>query len=80
MRYRRLQGFLHAHGLYQEDVADLLGISVSSVSRRYRAIEPWRVDEMYALLDAVEAPYSQMSVLFPRGGIESDLSDLRKRA
>lgn len=69
-RFRLLRGMLHGRGYNQPEVAELLGLSVSSVSNRYRGKTPWTLDEMYTLMDAVNADYAQMSELFPKGGIK----------
>lgn len=69
-RYRLLKRMLHANGYNLPEIAELLGMSASSVSRRFRAVEPFNSDEMYTLMDAVYADYAQMSELFPRGGIK----------
>lgn len=77
MTYRMLKGMLHAYGYNLPEVADLLGISEASVSRRYRNVEPWRITEMYALMDAINAPYTELHTIFPKGGLDfGKLSDL----
>lgn len=67
--YVRLKGLLKSFGFEQSDVAKLLDTSVSSVSRRYRAVEPWDIDQIYKLMDAIHEPYENISEFFPRGGI-----------
>jgi transcriptional regulator with XRE-family HTH domain len=69
-RYRLLKRMLHAKGYNLPEVAELLGMSASSVSRRFRAIEPFNSDEMYVLMDAANAPYAEMHTIFPKRGIE----------
>ena len=50
------------------DVARELKLGVSSVSHRMMGHEPWRVDEMYALMDRYRRPHSEMHIIFPPGG------------
>lgn len=69
-RYRLLKRMLHAKGYNLPEVAELLGMSASSVSRRFRAVEPFNSDEMYTLMDAACADYGMMNELFPKGGIK----------
>ena len=70
MTFRKLKRMLHRNGYNLPEVAELLNISKTSVSRRYRCIEPWSLDEMYVLMDAVNAPYAEMHTIFPKRGIE----------
>ncbi len=68
--YTRLVGMLHAKGYDQRAVAEQLGISISGVSRRYTGHTPWHIDEMYCLMDMIQAPYKQLHKIFPKGGVE----------
>lgn len=40
----------------------------ASVSDRMCARTPWRIDEMYAIMDLLRWPYERMHELFPKDG------------
>lgn len=71
-RYRRLRGALIAAGLAQEDLADVLRISPTSVSNRFTGRHDWRLHEMYAVLAylGIERPASVLGLYFPPDGVE----------
>ena len=67
--FKRLWGLMAENGDTQKDVGDVLLISAQSVCDRMRARQPWKLDEMYLLLDRYHVPYSEMHIVFPKGGI-----------
>ena len=71
-RYRRLRGALIAAGLAQEDLADILRISTTSISNRFRGRHDWHLREMYAVLTClgIERPASVLGLYFPPDGVE----------
>ena len=79
MTFVRLKRRLHKNGYNLPEVAELLNMSKTSVSRRYRALEPWSLDEMYVLMDAINAPYTELHTIFPKGGLDfGNMSDMRQ--
>lgn len=66
--YAVLRGLMAANEDTQVDVARELKLGVCSVSHRMMGREPWRVDEMYALMDRYHRPHSEMHIIFPPGG------------
>lgn len=73
-RYRRLRGALLSAGLGQEDLADALKVSPTSISNRFTGRQEWHLSEMYAVLDClgIEQPASVLGEYFPRDGVEED--------
>ena len=71
-RYRRLRGALISAGLAQEDLADILLISTTSVSNRFTGRHDWHLREMYAVLAylGIERPASVLGLYFPPDGVE----------
>lgn len=72
-RYRRLRGAMVAAGVSQDDLADILHMSPTSISNRFRGQQPWRLNEMYttlAYLD-IEAPANVLGTYFPPDGVET---------
>lgn len=73
-RYRRLRGAMMAAGVEQADIADILHLSPTSVSNRFRGQQPWRLDEMYAVLShlGIGKPEAVLGYYFPPDGIGSE--------
>lgn len=74
-RYRRLRGAMVAAGLSQDDLGDILHMSAASISNRLRGQQPWRVDEMYAVLThlGIEKPEAVLGYYFPRDGQDPEV-------
>lgn len=68
-RHRRLRGALTAAGYDQQELADLLGISPTSVSNRMRGKYPWTISEAWQIMSllGISAP-DMLGLLFPPGG------------
>lgn len=72
-RHRRLRGALTAAGYDQQELADILGISPTSISNRMRGKYPWTVSEAWAVMGLLDiTDPSQLGVLFPPGGEDTD--------
>lgn len=67
--YRKLWGLMAENGDTQRDVARVLLVSPQSVCDRMCGRQMWKLDEMYLLLDRYRVPYSEMHIVFPKGGI-----------
>ena len=48
------------------DIALVLGRDVSYVNQRFRCMYPWKLDEIYAILDLLKIPYALMAEYFPK--------------
>lgn len=72
-RHRRLRGALKAAGWEQREVADVLGISPTSVSNKMRGKYPWTIDEAWRIMDiiGISAP-DMLGLLFPPEGMDDD--------
>lgn len=66
--YARLRGLMMSHDETQIDVARVLKLGVTSVSHRMTGREPWKIDEMYALMDRYHQPHDELHLVFPPGG------------
>ena len=50
-------------------LAKKLGLSSpASISQRMSGQTPWRVNEMYAVLDLCKIPHDQLHIYFPKDG------------
>ena len=68
-RHRRLRGALTAAGYDQQELADILGISPTSVSNRMRGKYPWTISEAWAVMTLLgTSDPAQLGVLFPAEG------------
>ena len=68
-RHRRLRGALTAGGYDQQELADILGISPTSVSNRMRGKYPWTISEAWAVMTLLgTSDPAQLGVLFPAEG------------
>lgn len=74
-RYRRLRGALVAAGVDQAGLADILHMSPASVSNRLRGQQPWRLDEMYAILACLDIgkPEAVLGFYFPKDGLDPEV-------
>lgn len=72
-RHRRLRGALQAVGWSHTEVADVLGISATSVSNKMRGKYPWTIDEAWQIMDiiGISAP-DMLGLLFPPEGVDDD--------
>lgn len=70
-KYRRLRGAMIAAGVEQADLADILHLSPTSISNRFRGQQPWRLNEMYAVLAqlGIGKPETVLGYYFPPDGI-----------
>lgn len=69
--YLFLAGRLKQLGLRKCDLANMLGVSATSVSNRFTGATPWSIDEMYKIMDICQAPAEQLHIYFPKGGISA---------
>lgn len=67
--YAKLRSLMIEQDLRIKDLANELGFDDTSViSHRLNHMTPWKVTEMYKILDLLGVPPEQMHVVFPRGG------------
>lgn len=76
--YSELRAEMRRQHIKIVDVAGWLGIKDYSVERRLRNECPWKLDEMYTILDGLHIPNNKMHILFPPGVNRQLLIALRK--
>ena len=69
--YRYLSGKLRQLDIRHKDLANILDMSAASVSHRFVGRIPWSIEEMYQIMDLIKAPYDQLHIYFPKGGISA---------
>lgn len=77
MLYRYLAGRLRQLGLQQSDIGRELDLCQTAVSHRFNGRTPWTVDEMYKVLDLIDAAPEELHVYFPRGGLADGAKKIR---
>lgn len=67
--YSKLRGLLHERDITTEHLAKKLGLrNAASISHRMSGRTPWRMDEMYTILDLCGIPHDQLHIYFPKDG------------
>lgn len=66
--YKFLDGRLRQLGVQHHDLAYALNLSDAAMSGRFTGRTPWRLDEMYKVLDVCRAQPNELHVYFPRDG------------
>lgn len=75
--FRRLRQTMGAMGVTANDIAGMLGVDPSAVSRKMRGLVEWRLDEMHAVMEYLHLPVEEMYLYFPRNG--EDTEEVRHR-
>ena len=70
--YRRLREEMSALHVTTEDLAGVLKLARSTVSRKLAGHIPWGVDEAYRVLDYMQIPAEKMYLFFPRNGEDAE--------
>ena len=68
-KYRVLRKELKSHGLDLPYVAGLCGCSLSKIYNNLNGFAEWSVRDVYAIMDALNLPYANIPVLFPKDGM-----------
>ncbi len=68
-RYIALDEELRKAGFNHNDLAAHLQISVTTMTNRFTNRQPFTAWEMYAIMDLLELPYSELPRLFPKEGL-----------
>lgn len=66
--FQAIRSELYANEIGQEMLARRLRISAHTVSRKLNAHTEWTLEECYQVLDLLGRPYTDLPVMFPRGG------------
>lgn len=72
-RFIKLYTFLDVNGYLMSDLASLINMSPDVLSKKMNGRTPWRIDECYAVLDALCIPYQKFHVFFPSKNEEEAL-------
>lgn len=68
MLYAHLRGRLRQLKFTQTDLAQVLGLQQSAVSKRFNGCTQWTSKEMYHVLDLCRAQPEELHLYFPRDG------------
>ena len=67
--YSKLRGLLHERDINMDHLAKLLGLrNAASISHRMSRRTPWRMDEMYKIIDLCGISHDQLHIFFPKDG------------
>lgn len=66
--FSKLRGAMAEHGVDGKEIAKITGIESTAISLRMTAKRPWKLTEMYAIMDALQLPYEQLFLYFPKDG------------
>lgn len=75
-KYASLRAKMQKLNMDQEYIGRQMHMNVMSISNRFTGKTPWKMDEMYAVLDIIGEPDEKLSEYFPRNGI--NLSTAKK--
>jgi transcriptional regulator with XRE-family HTH domain len=67
--FSTLRCALMMNGTTQHALANELGLSPSSLSKRFTGKIPWTTQEAYSVLQLLDRPDSELQVYFPRDGL-----------
>lgn len=66
--YQALRNELFINGISNPELARLLLVGSSTISRKLNGKSPWTLDECYRVLDLLGKPHSALPDLFPEKG------------
>jgi len=67
--YAQLRGLFAVNGVTLTDVGKLINVyDKQNVSHRMTNKTPWKISEMYAIMDHFKIPYSDLHIYFPKDG------------
>jgi hypothetical protein len=66
--HAKLRGAMVAADMDEEYLARKLLRGRTYVSQRMMGRKPWPMDEAYAIMDLIRAPYDQLTIYFPPKG------------
>lgn len=67
--YLELRGEMVRQGISNADIAARIGKSQAHVSRCLNLWTGWDCQDMYAIMDMIGRPYSDLHVIFPKDGV-----------
>lgn len=66
--FSSLRKAMYVNDIQQQDLTRYLLLGVCAINQRFCGKKPWRLNEMYIMMDLLHLPYDQMHVFFPRNG------------
>lgn len=66
--FQRLRNILRARHITYEELGRLIYYSEQTVRNKLNLRTGWTLPEMYAVMDALEIPYSKLHEIFPKDG------------
>lgn len=76
--FKKLRAKLAEFDIDQAYLSKKLGISQQCVSNRFTGKYPWRLNEMYAIIDLIQEPYELLSEYFPKDGRDDQRITIKK--
>ena len=69
VKFRKLRGAIAEAGIEHRLLAESVGMGGVTFSRRLNGHQDWSLSEMYAVMDALCLPHSELGRYFPEGGL-----------
>jgi hypothetical protein len=66
--FRTLRRKMDDMDIDQGYLAERLNLSVTSLSYRMTGKQPWKLNEMYIIMDLIHEPYDKLHGYFPKNG------------
>lgn len=66
--YAKLRGVMAENDDTQEAFARMLFMTKAAVSQRFNNHTPWKLDEMYMIMDRYHLPHEKLNQYFPKNG------------
>ena len=71
--YKALRKVMAIHDMNSADIGRRLMLTQQSISNRMTGRSPWRIDEMYSLMELFGLPYDQLHIIFPPNGVATNI-------
>ena len=65
--YKKLETRIFQSGIEKRELAERIGISYASLYKRLKGENKWSLEEAYLVMQALELPMDQLTVMFPVG-------------
>jgi predicted transcriptional regulator len=65
--YKKLETRIFQSGIEKRELAERIGISYVSLYKRLKGETKWSLEEAYLVMQALEIPMDQLTVMFPVG-------------
>lgn len=72
VRFRKLRERMTALNVNGADLAELLGVESSTISRKLSGKSPWYLDEIHMILEYLQISQGEMYLYFPRYGEDAE--------